>query len=194
MNASRHVGRCRDAPRAGGHPLGSILRCPVPRRPGGPQPGRSPDLPCAPSASAGRPWWRSSREARSRSSNVLEQEAPRMTPPDPRQSPARAQATIPALPDRRVPTVAALTTVMPNGYPQTSVVCDFDGTNIGSTRCSDSEGTEHAARPEVTLLCDPRQPERSLEVCGGRRDDRGRAAAHPMPSAPSTRASRSATS
>jgi hypothetical protein len=49
------------------------------------------------------------------------------------------------------PPVAALTTVTPDGFPQTSVVwCDFDGQCL-----------------RVTLLCyDPHQPNRYLEIRG----------------------------
>jgi PPOX class probable F420-dependent enzyme len=67
------------------------------------------------------------------------------------------------------PPVAALTTVMPDGYPQTSVVwCDFDG---GCVRVNTMRGfaKERNMRrdPRVTLLCyNPRQPLRYLEVRG----------------------------
>ena len=67
------------------------------------------------------------------------------------------------------PRVAALTTVMPDGYPQTSVVwCDFDGEHV---RVNTMRGFRKArnmeANPRVTLLCyDPRQPLRYLEVRG----------------------------
>jgi PPOX class probable F420-dependent enzyme len=67
------------------------------------------------------------------------------------------------------PPVAALTTIMADGYPQTSVVwCDFDG---GCVRINTMRGfaKERNMRrdPRVTLLCyDPRQPLRYLEVRG----------------------------
>jgi PPOX class probable F420-dependent enzyme len=67
------------------------------------------------------------------------------------------------------PPVAALTTIMANGYPQTSVVwCDFDG---GCVRINTMRGfaKERNMRrdPRVTLLCyDPRRPLRYLEVRG----------------------------
>lgn len=67
------------------------------------------------------------------------------------------------------PPVAALTTVMPDGYPQTSVVwCDVDG---GCVRINTMRGfaKERNMRrdPRVTLLCyDPRQPLRYLEIRG----------------------------
>lgn len=67
------------------------------------------------------------------------------------------------------PPVAALTTVMADGSPQTSVVwCDFDG---GCVRVNTMRGfaKERNMRrdPRVTLLCyDPREPLRSLEVRG----------------------------
>jgi PPOX class probable F420-dependent enzyme len=67
------------------------------------------------------------------------------------------------------PPVAALTTVMFDGSPQTSVVwCDFDG---GCVRVNTMRGfaKERNMRrnPRVTLLCyDPRQPLRSLEIRG----------------------------
>jgi PPOX class probable F420-dependent enzyme len=67
------------------------------------------------------------------------------------------------------PPVAALSTVTPDGYPQTSVVwCDFDA---GCLRVNTMRGfaKERNMRrnPRVTLLCyDPRQPLRYLEVRG----------------------------
>lgn len=67
------------------------------------------------------------------------------------------------------PPIAALTTVMPNGYPQTTVVwCDFDG---GCVRVNTMRGfrKERNMRrnPRVTLLCyNPRTPLRYLEVRG----------------------------
>ena len=67
------------------------------------------------------------------------------------------------------PPVAALTTLMPDGSPQTSVVwCDTDG---GCVRVNTMRGfrKERNMRrdPRVTLLCyDPREPLRSIEVRG----------------------------
>lgn len=67
------------------------------------------------------------------------------------------------------PPVAALTTVMPDGTPQTSVVwCDFDGSHV-RVNCMRGFQKERNMRrnPKVTLLCyDPREPLRSLEVRG----------------------------
>ncbi len=67
------------------------------------------------------------------------------------------------------PPVAVLTTVMPDGYPQTSVVwCDFDGecVRVNTMR---GFGKERNMRrnPLVTLLSyDPRGPLRYLEIRG----------------------------
>jgi PPOX class probable F420-dependent enzyme len=67
------------------------------------------------------------------------------------------------------PRVCALTTLMPDGSPQTSVVwCDFAG---GFLRVNTMQGFAKErymrADPRVTLLCfDPRAPERWLEVRG----------------------------
>jgi PPOX class probable F420-dependent enzyme len=67
------------------------------------------------------------------------------------------------------PPVAALTTLMPSGSPQTSVVwCDFDG---GCVRVNTMRGFQKERNmrrdPRVTLLCyDPRRPLRSLEIRG----------------------------
>ena len=67
------------------------------------------------------------------------------------------------------PRVAALTTLMPDGSPQTSVVwCDLDG---GLVRVNTMRGfqKERDMRrdPRVTLLCfDPRRPLRYLEIQG----------------------------
>lgn len=67
------------------------------------------------------------------------------------------------------PPVAALTTLMPDGSPQTSVVwCDFDGTHL-RVNCMRGFRKERNMRgdPRVTLLCyDPRRPLRFLEVRG----------------------------
>ncbi len=67
------------------------------------------------------------------------------------------------------PPVVALTTVMPSGYPQTSVVwCDFDGECVQVNTMRDFAKERNMRRnPRVTLLCyDPRQPLRYLEVRG----------------------------
>ncbi len=67
------------------------------------------------------------------------------------------------------PPVAALTTVMPNGQPQTTVVwCDFDGTFIRvNTMRGFRKEKNMRANSKVTLLCfDPRQPLRYLEIRG----------------------------
>ncbi|MCG3212670.1 MAG: hypothetical protein FOGNACKC_06345 [Anaerolineae bacterium] len=67
------------------------------------------------------------------------------------------------------PPVAALTTVMPDGQPQTTVVwCDFDGTYVRvNTMRGFRKEKNMRANPKVTLLCfDPRQPLRSLEIRG----------------------------
>jgi PPOX class probable F420-dependent enzyme len=67
------------------------------------------------------------------------------------------------------PPVAALTTVMPDGYPQTSVVwCDFDGEYVRINTMRGFAKERNMRRdPRVTLLCyDPRQPFRYLEVRG----------------------------
>jgi PPOX class probable F420-dependent enzyme len=67
------------------------------------------------------------------------------------------------------PRVAALTTVMPDGSPQTSPVwCDRDGGEIRvNTMRGFAKEWNMRRDPRVTLLCyDPRQPLRSLEVRG----------------------------
>jgi PPOX class probable F420-dependent enzyme len=67
------------------------------------------------------------------------------------------------------PPVAALTTVMPDGSPQTSVVwCDFDGTHMRvNTMRGFRKEKNMRANPRVTLLCfDPKRPLRSLEIRG----------------------------
>ena len=67
------------------------------------------------------------------------------------------------------PPVAALTTLMPDGSPQTSVVwCDLDG---GLVRVNTMRGFRKELnmrrRPQVTLLCyDPAAPLRYLEIRG----------------------------
>ena len=67
------------------------------------------------------------------------------------------------------PPVAALTTIMPDGYPQTSVVwCDFDGLYVRVNTMHGFQKERNMRRePRVTLLCwDPREPRRSLEIRG----------------------------
>jgi len=67
------------------------------------------------------------------------------------------------------PRVAALTTVMPDGQPQTTVVwCNFDGTHVlVNTMRGFRKEKNMRLNPKVTLLCyDPRQPLRFLEVRG----------------------------
>jgi PPOX class probable F420-dependent enzyme len=67
------------------------------------------------------------------------------------------------------PPVAALTTVMPDGHPQTSVVwCDFDGVCVRvNTMRGFAKERNMRRNLRVTLLCyDPRQPMRYLEVRG----------------------------
>ena len=67
------------------------------------------------------------------------------------------------------PPVAALTTVMPDGTPQTSVVwCDFDGTYVRvNTMRGFRKEKDMRADPKVTLLCfDPAETLRYLEVRG----------------------------
>ena len=67
------------------------------------------------------------------------------------------------------PPVAALTTLMPDGYPQTSVVwCDFDGECLRVNTMRGFQKERNMRRePRVTVLCyDPRQPLRYLEVRG----------------------------
>jgi len=65
------------------------------------------------------------------------------------------------------PPVAALTTIMPDGYPQTSVAwCDFDGLYVRINTMRGFQKERNMRRePRVTLLCwDPREPRRSLEI------------------------------
>ena len=67
------------------------------------------------------------------------------------------------------PPVAALTTLMPDGMPQTTPVwCSFDGTHVlVSTMVGFRKERNMSRDPRVTLLCyDPREPLRSLEVRG----------------------------
>jgi PPOX class probable F420-dependent enzyme len=67
------------------------------------------------------------------------------------------------------PPVAALTTLLPDGAPQTSVVwCDYDGACVRVNTMRGFAKERNMRRdPRVTLLCyDPSQPLRYLEVRG----------------------------
>jgi PPOX class probable F420-dependent enzyme len=67
------------------------------------------------------------------------------------------------------PPVAALTTVMPDGAPQTSVVwCDVEPPFVRVNTMRGFQKERNMRRnPRVTLLCyDPREPLRYLEVRG----------------------------
>lgn len=67
------------------------------------------------------------------------------------------------------PPVAALSTVMPDGQPQTTAVwCDFDGTYLRvNTMRGFRKEKNMRLNPRVTLLCyDPHEPLRYLEVRG----------------------------
>ena len=67
------------------------------------------------------------------------------------------------------PRVAALTTIMPDGQPQTTVVwCNFDGEHVlVNTMRGFRKEKNMRLNPKVTILCyDPRQPLRSLEIRG----------------------------
>jgi PPOX class probable F420-dependent enzyme len=67
------------------------------------------------------------------------------------------------------PPVAALTTLMPDGSPHTSVVwCDYDGTYVRVNTMRGFQKERNMRRdPRVTLLCyDPRDTLRSLEIRG----------------------------
>jgi len=67
------------------------------------------------------------------------------------------------------PRVAALSTIGPDGYPQTSVVwCDLDGELVRVNTMRGFAKERNMRRdPRVTLLCyDPREPLRSLEIRG----------------------------
>jgi PPOX class probable F420-dependent enzyme len=69
----------------------------------------------------------------------------------------------------KCPPVAALTTVLPDGQPQTTVVwCNFDGWHVlVNTMRGFRKEKNMRLNPKVTLLCyDPRQPLRFLEVRG----------------------------
>jgi PPOX class probable F420-dependent enzyme len=85
--------------------------------------------------------------------------------------PALSEGGIPAshLDLVECPPVAALTTIMANGYPQTSVVwCDAEGTNVRVNTMRGFAKERNMRRdPRVTLLCfDPAQPLRYLEIRG----------------------------
>jgi PPOX class probable F420-dependent enzyme len=67
------------------------------------------------------------------------------------------------------PRVAALTTVMPDGQLQTTVVwCNFDGTHVMvNTMRGFRKEKNMRANPKVALLCyDPFKPLRYLEIRG----------------------------
>lgn len=67
------------------------------------------------------------------------------------------------------PPVAALTTLMADGSPQTSVIwCDFDGEHVRvNTMLGFAKEKNMRRDPRVTLLCyDPREPLRYLEIRG----------------------------
>lgn len=67
------------------------------------------------------------------------------------------------------PPVAALTTLMPDGQPQTTVVwCDFDGECARvNTTAGRQKGRNMAADPRVTLLVvDPDDTSRYIEIRG----------------------------
>jgi hypothetical protein len=74
------------------------------------------------------------------------------------------------------PLVAVLTTVMADGYPQTSVVwCDFNGERVQVNTMRGFAKERNMRRdPLVTLLCyDPRRPLRHPQRCPRRRSDHG---------------------
>lgn len=67
------------------------------------------------------------------------------------------------------PPVAALTTLQPDGSPQTSVVwCDREGDLVRVNTMRGFRKEQNMRRdPRVTLLCyDPREPDRYLEIRG----------------------------
>jgi PPOX class probable F420-dependent enzyme len=67
------------------------------------------------------------------------------------------------------PRVAALSTIMPDGQPQTTVVwCDYDGSYVRvNTMRGFRKEKNMRLNPKVTLLCfDPRQPLRCIEIRG----------------------------
>jgi PPOX class probable F420-dependent enzyme len=94
-----------------------------------------------------------------------------MTMAEPTRGLAASGSTIPASHRdlAECPPVAALTTVMPDGYPQTSVVwCDLDGSlvRVNTMRGFQKERNMRRDR-RVTLLCyDPGEPLRYLEIRG----------------------------
>jgi PPOX class probable F420-dependent enzyme len=90
-----------------------------------------------------------------------------------------ASGIVPAYPRERIPDthrdlvecppVAALTTLMPGGSPQSSVVwCDFDGEYVRVNTMRGFAKERNMRRdPRVTLLCyDPRAPLRYIEIRG----------------------------
>lgn len=67
------------------------------------------------------------------------------------------------------PRVAALTTLMPDGSPQVTVVwCNYDGRHVLVNTMRGFRKEKNMRRdPRVTLLCyDPRRPGRWLEIQG----------------------------
>jgi PPOX class probable F420-dependent enzyme len=69
----------------------------------------------------------------------------------------------------QAPPVAALTTLMPDGSPQTTPVwCNFDETHVLVSTMRGFRKERNMRRdPRVTLLCfDPAEPLRSLELRG----------------------------
>jgi PPOX class probable F420-dependent enzyme len=74
-----------------------------------------------------------------------------------------------------------MTTVMPDGTPQTSAVwCDFDGVFVRVNTMRGFQTEKNLRRnPRVTLLCyDPQRPSRYLEVRGTVKDMTEEGAAH----------------
>lgn len=65
------------------------------------------------------------------------------------------------------PRVVALTTVMPDGQPQTTVVwCNFDGTHVLVNTMRDFRKEKNMRRnPKVTLLCYDRAIRCALSKC-----------------------------
>ena len=91
------------------------------------------------------------------------------SPQDPIAPPALASIPASHLDLVECPPVAALTTLMPDGSPQTSVVwCDADGPFVRVNTMRGFQKERNMRRdPRVTLLCyDPREPLRFLEVRG----------------------------
>lgn len=67
------------------------------------------------------------------------------------------------------PPAAALSTLMPDGQPQTTLVwCDYDGECVRiNTMCGFRKEKNMRLNPKVTLLCfDPHEPLRFLEIRG----------------------------